>query len=143
MPFGVTQAKSIFTSKTFWGALFALTSVLFPHTYEHLMAAIGINDPALISGKIVGFFAVMFAIYGRLAATQPVTLTGGPVLVPLPFSASQADGSETMTTRRTAVVETTTKIMPVPADQHAQIEPVSSSSVNVSTEKWPELNQKQ
>jgi hypothetical protein len=83
MAFGITQAKSIFTSKTFWGSVIGLVSVLFPTFFQHLAAAFGISDPSLIASKIVGGIGALLAIYGRFAAVQPVTLTGGPTLVPI------------------------------------------------------------
>jgi hypothetical protein len=76
MTFDATQAKSIFTSKTFWGSLLGLVAILFPHAFAHLLTAANISDPSLLSDKIVGGIGGALAIYGRWTATQPVTLTG-------------------------------------------------------------------
>ena len=74
MAFDSTQVKSIFSSKTFYGAVIALLSVLFPHVYANL----GITDAnaAALVDKIVGGFGGILAIYGRFSATQSVSLTG-------------------------------------------------------------------
>jgi hypothetical protein len=111
MAFNITQAKSILSSKTFYGSLLGLTSVLFPSFYAHLMAAIGISDPTAVATKIVGAVGAAFAIYGRFAAVQHVTLTGGPVLVPTAIPL--AGGGESTTVKKLAMVETTTTITPV------------------------------
>lgn len=137
MAFGIAQSKSILTSKTFYGSLIGLVSVLFPHFFTRLTAAIGINDPNQIAVQIVGFAGAAFAIYGRFAATQPVTLTGGPTLVQ---SQQPAESSgDSTTTRKMALIETTTKIIPV--DEHGNPAPQPDVAVaNKATEKWPELN---
>lgn len=70
------EAKSIFTSKTFYGGVLSLTSVLFPHFYQHALAAIGVNDPDAISTYVVGLIGGALAIYGRFVAVQPVSLFG-------------------------------------------------------------------
>ena len=49
----------------------ALFAVLFPHVFTK----IGISQ-ADMADKIVGAIGSVFAIYGRLAATQVATLTG-------------------------------------------------------------------
>ena len=116
MSFTVTQTKSILTSKTFYGALLALTSVVFPHFYAHLMLAIGITDPADIATKIVGGAGTAFALYGRFTATQHVTLAGQPILTQTPpsFSPSvQNGGLAATTTEKLAMVKTVTTITPV------------------------------
>jgi hypothetical protein len=83
MSFGITQAKSIFSSKVFWGSIISLVSVISPSFYQHVLSLIGVSDPNVLAAKIVGGIGVALAIYGRFAATQPVTLTGGPVPVAL------------------------------------------------------------
>jgi hypothetical protein len=74
----MNSTKSILLSKTFWGALLALIASVDPSLYSKILMWIGINDPTLLASKIIGLFGAMFAIYGRMAATQLVTLTGKP-----------------------------------------------------------------
>jgi uncharacterized membrane protein len=78
MALDTTNVKSILTSKTFYGAVLALISVVAPHLYQHILAAFGVNDPNQIANMIVGTLGSILAIYGRFVATQTVTLTGAP-----------------------------------------------------------------
>lgn len=65
--------KSLLVSKTFYGALIALFAVMFPTIW----VAIGFQgDAAALADKLVGAIGTGIAIYGRLAATHNVTLTG-------------------------------------------------------------------
>jgi hypothetical protein len=72
MAFDSNEAKSIFTSKTFWGSVIALVALVFPMAF----AKLGFTDQGALADKIVGGMGTLLAIYGRLAATQPATLTG-------------------------------------------------------------------
>lgn len=115
MAFGIADSKSILTSKTFYGALLALTSVLFPSFYLHLMTAIGIDDPSQIADKIVAVIGALLTIYGRFAANQPVTLTGSPAIIKTddPIEQTIITTPDSTTVRKMAIVETTTTIIPV------------------------------
>lgn len=110
MAFTITETKSILTSKTFYGSLLGLTSVIFPHFYSHLMLAIGITDPADVADKIVGGMGAALALYGRFAAEQHVTLTGRPILTPSPVPVVTGNSS---VVEKLAMVRTTTTITPV------------------------------
>jgi hypothetical protein len=121
MGFGITESKSILMSKTFWGSIIGLTSALFPTFYQHIVGAVGISDQSLMTSKIVGAIGAALAIYGRFAATQPMTLTGGPAMVkvddpPVEKVIGHADNVITTSdgatvTRHTAIIETTTRIL--------------------------------
>jgi hypothetical protein len=77
---GLVNTKSILQSKTFWGAAVSLFAVLCPGVFMKLgIDANGLTD------KIVGAIGGGLAIYGRLAATQVVTVLGGPVDRPVPL----------------------------------------------------------
>lgn len=80
----IVPAKSIFLSKTFWGSILALLSVIDPTYYQHLLNSINISDPNLIVAKITGFMGAALAIYGRYVATQVVTIIGKDKVVELP-----------------------------------------------------------
>jgi hypothetical protein len=134
MAFGITDSKSILTSKTFYGALLSLSSVLFPSFYLHLMTAIGINDPAQIADKLVAVVGALYTIYGRFAATQPVTLTGAPAVVytneSVPTEPVVTTNPDSTTIRKMAIIETKTTIIPVDNDQEKQnkVEPINTPS---------------
>lgn len=77
MAFTTVQAKSIFTSTTFYGAILALLSAIDPSLYAKLLSSLGVNDPNLIVAKIVGTIAFAVTVYGRWTATQPLALKSG------------------------------------------------------------------
>jgi hypothetical protein len=93
--YDINSAKSIFESKTFYGAILALTAVLFPTLYAHILTSVGIMDPNLIAAKIVGGIGGVLAIYGRFVATQAVTLMGSPKTpeAPVALTKSTVSGS--------------------------------------------------
>jgi hypothetical protein len=99
--FDIASAKSIFQSKTFYGAILALTAVLFPTLYAHILTAVGISDPTLIASKIVGGIGGVLAIYGRFVATQTVTLLGSPEtpVTPEPTKPSSGSGPSSSSNR--------------------------------------------
>lgn len=66
------NAKSIFTSKTVWGAAVTLVAALFPHALSH----IGITDPSLLADKLVMVSGFVLTVIGRIAAKQPLNLLG-------------------------------------------------------------------
>ena len=68
--------KSIFLSKTVWGAVIALVATLFPHLFESVVAVLGVNDPTMLAAQIVGALGAILAIIGRLTAKTQVTITG-------------------------------------------------------------------
>lgn len=69
------EYKSIFASKTFWGAVVMLLSFFFPKLIPGDNAQDVTAHESLIAqvGTFVGF---LLAVYGRMRATKPVTLTG-------------------------------------------------------------------
>lgn len=66
------NAKSIFTSKTVWGAALSLVAALFPHALSHL----GITDPSLLADKLVLVSGFVLTIVGRIQAKQPINILG-------------------------------------------------------------------
>lgn len=77
MPLQSLEYKSIFASKTFWGAVVMLLSFFFPKLIPGDNPQDVVAHESLISqvGTFVGF---LLAVYGRMRATKPVTLTGKP-----------------------------------------------------------------
>jgi hypothetical protein len=72
------QAKSIFQSLTFWGAITSLIAAMAPGVFTKL----GYDAPTVAAGIVTGV-GFIITIYGRLTAKQAVTLTGGPVVPPV------------------------------------------------------------
>jgi hypothetical protein len=70
------NTKSIFSSVTFWGSVTSMVALFFPK----LFTALG-WDPQTTASYIVGAIGFAVTAYGRLRATQPVTLTGAPKTV--------------------------------------------------------------
>ena len=75
MAFNTTQAKSIFQSTTFWGAVVSMFGVLAPGIYSKVFGAA--SQPAIV-GDIMAGIGFIVTVYGRFTAKQVVTLTGGP-----------------------------------------------------------------
>lgn len=68
------EYKSIFLSKVFWGAVITVVSSLFPKVV-HIS-----DSDATVSG-ILTVIGGAFTVYGRLAATSKVSITGdAPVI---------------------------------------------------------------
>lgn len=65
--------KSIFQSVTFWGSVISVVALFFPK----LFVALGM-DPQTVASDIVGGIGFAVTVWGRLRATQPVTVTGSP-----------------------------------------------------------------
>lgn len=74
MPFNPTEAKSIFSSVTFWGAILTALSIALPS----LSAKFGLTSATVSTDAtwIVGAIGTVITIYGRLRASQPATITG-------------------------------------------------------------------
>ena len=66
------ETKSLFTSKTFWGAVITALSGAFPH----FSSLLGITDVNSVANNIVTGIGFLFTVYGRISATAPVTITG-------------------------------------------------------------------
>ncbi len=77
MALTTVQAKSIFTSTTFYAAILALLSAVDPALYAKVLSSLGVNDPNLIVSKIVDVIAFGVVVYGRWSATQPLALKTG------------------------------------------------------------------
>ena len=75
MSFDAGNAKSIFSSTTFWGSVVSLVSMLAPHVYANI---VGSATQTTVVATIVGVIGFLITVYGRFTATQPVTLTGKP-----------------------------------------------------------------
>jgi len=72
--FNLVQAKSIFQSTTFWGAVVSLFFSFAPSLYGKLF---GVTTPqaTVVSDILVGIGFIVTVI-GRLTAKQIVTITG-------------------------------------------------------------------
>jgi hypothetical protein len=76
MSFDIQNAKSIFSSTTFWGSIVSLLALLAPHVYTNLA---GNASQTVVVSTIVGVVGFLVTVYGRFTAKQVVTLAGGPV----------------------------------------------------------------
>lgn len=63
--------KSIFTSVTFWGAVTTLIGSFAPQVFVWLG-----HDPTTVAAYATSAVGFAITVYGRMRATQPVTLTG-------------------------------------------------------------------
>lgn len=81
MPFTYVQAKSVFTSTTFYGALIGLLAAINPAVYAKIIGLFGVADPNAVAAKIVGILAFLLTLYGRWNATQPLALKSGPKMI--------------------------------------------------------------
>lgn len=70
----MTDYKSIFTSKTFWGAVIMLLSFFVPKFSDAAAADTWATQLTMMAGFIL-------AIVGRFTAKKQVTLTGGPPIL--------------------------------------------------------------
>lgn len=75
MAFNPQEAKSIFSSTTFWGSIVSLAAMLVPHIYTNI---VGTASQTSVVSTIVGVVGFAITVYGRFTATQPVTWTGAP-----------------------------------------------------------------
>jgi hypothetical protein len=71
--FNLVQAKSIFSSTTFWGAIVSLFGVIAPGVYTKLFGAAA--QTTVVADIMTGLGFIM-TVYGRFTAKQVVTLTG-------------------------------------------------------------------
>jgi hypothetical protein len=67
----LSGAKSVLLSKTFWGALVTFLAAVVP-TIIHGITS---EDIMTISSGLIGLAGSIYAVYGRIAANQHVTLT--------------------------------------------------------------------
>lgn len=70
------NVKSIFLSRTIWGAVIALVATLFPGVFEAIVEVVGISDPNMLASQVVAALGAILAIIGRLIAKTTVTVTG-------------------------------------------------------------------
>lgn len=68
--------KSIFSSKTFWGAAISLVAVLGPSLFTYIGLSADASSQATVVDKIVGGISFLLTVYGRFKATGAVSLTG-------------------------------------------------------------------
>jgi hypothetical protein len=71
--FNIVQAKSIFSSTTFWGSIVSLIAMVAPHLYSNIA---GSASQTTVVSTIVGIIGFIITVYGRFTAKQVVTLTG-------------------------------------------------------------------
>jgi hypothetical protein len=76
MTFNLNQAKSIFQSTTFWGAVVSLFFTFAPSLYGKLFGATT-SQAVVVSDVLVGVGFIV-TVWGRFTAKQTVTLTGSP-----------------------------------------------------------------
>lgn len=74
MGFDTTNAKSIFQSTTFWGAVITAAAMALPGTAAKL--GISSANTAVYAQYAVQAIGTIIVIYGRFTAKQAVTLTG-------------------------------------------------------------------
>jgi uncharacterized membrane protein len=77
MTFDLIQAKSIFQSTTFWGAVVSLFFTFAPAVYGKLFGATT-PQATIVSDILVGI-GFLVTVWGRLTAKQVATFSGGPV----------------------------------------------------------------
>lgn len=70
----MTDYKSIFTSKTFWGAVMMLLSFFLPKLSDTVAQDVWATQLTMMAGFVL-------AIVGRFTAEKKVTLTGGPPIL--------------------------------------------------------------
>lgn len=68
---GLTGTKSALSSITVWGAIAALLSAFFPVLFTWIGAS-----PDAAATYVVSLIAFGVTVYGRIRATQTVTVTG-------------------------------------------------------------------
>lgn len=68
--------KSIFSSKTFWGAVVSLLAQFVPHLFTILGATADAAGQASIVSWVVTVVGFILTVYGRVKANTAVTLTG-------------------------------------------------------------------
>lgn len=61
-------SKSIFLSKTFYGAVLGLLAMFFPDQIAAILSIIGVGDSAMLIDKLLGLIGGGIAIYGRYVA---------------------------------------------------------------------------
>jgi hypothetical protein len=77
------DSKSIFTSKTFWGAVISLLAQFVPHLFVMFGATSDAAGQAAVVGWAVTIIGFGWTVYGRFMANKPVTVTGGPMVPPI------------------------------------------------------------
>lgn len=63
--------KSIFSSKTFWGAVISLVGFFWTQLAD-------VNTQAMYVDNIMMVVGFIITVWGRFSAKKPVTLTGAP-----------------------------------------------------------------
>jgi hypothetical protein len=80
MAFDPAQTKSIVTSVTFWGAVLTALAAVFPGLFTKVFGA---TPTATVAQDVVIGFTTLLTFWGRIRATQPVTITGAPAVPPV------------------------------------------------------------
>lgn len=70
--FDLNKAKSLLLSKTFWGVAISSFAMFAPKMGLHISS----DQVTSYAASAVGAAGTILAIYGRLSATGPVTVTG-------------------------------------------------------------------
>jgi len=80
MAFDPAHTKSVLTSVTILGAALTALAGIFPHFFQMMF---GTTSTAVIAQDISIIVSMLIAWWGRIRATQPVTLTGAPAVPPV------------------------------------------------------------
>lgn len=70
------NAKSILTSKTFWGAAVMLAATYAPILFTHLGFSADASTQSMAVDKILSAVGFAITVYGRWVANKPVSLMG-------------------------------------------------------------------
>ena len=77
-----TDYKSIFSSTTFWGSVVALLATLVPAAFTLVGLTTDASGQATLVAHILSYVGFAMAVYGRMTATQPVSLLGKALVAP-------------------------------------------------------------
>jgi hypothetical protein len=73
------NAKSIFTSVTFWGAIVALAATVVPSVFTLFGLGTGAVAQAAITAHIIQVIGFVITVYGRLTATKATYIVPPPL----------------------------------------------------------------
>jgi hypothetical protein len=76
---GFTDAKSIFTSVTFWGAIVSLVATVVPSAFSIVGLGASASDQSVVVAHIVQIVGFGITVYGRLAATKATYIVPPPL----------------------------------------------------------------
>lgn len=70
------QTKGVWLSKTFWGALVSLLAMFAPKFFEWIGVPLDPSGQGMLVDHILAGLSFLFTVYGRITATDKVSLTG-------------------------------------------------------------------